>query len=92
MLHGPIASGDEDVTDIARARDLYAQTGALCVAWEGAGAARAAKFSERTFLELRVITDSADESAASDFRSSLEAVVPNLANVICAWALQTAPL
>jgi len=88
VLCGPIASGDEDIVDAVRARELHAQTGALCVAWEGAGAARAAKFSARKFLELRVITDGADEAAASDYRVSLRAVMPNLADVIAAWACQ----
>ena len=42
-LHiGAIASGDEDVVHAERARELNEQTHALCVAWEGAGGARAA--------------------------------------------------
>lgn len=85
ILSGPIASGDEDVIDPARARELHAETGALCVAWEGAGAARAAAFSGRPFVELRVITDAADASAAADFHASLEAVVPHLADVLHIW-------
>ena len=85
ILSGPIASGDEDVIDPARARELHGETGALCVAWEGAGAARAAAFSGRPFVELRVITDAADASAAADFHVSLEAVVPHLADVLLIW-------
>lgn len=83
---GPIASGDEDIVDAARACELFVQTGALCVAWEGAGVARAAAFNDRTFLELRVITDAADDNAASDYRSTLPKVMPNLARVLEAWA------
>ena len=86
VLFGPIASGDEDIVDAGRAQAVRERTAALCVAWEGAGAARAAQFSQRRFLEVRVITDGADEAAASDYRSSLKAVVPNLAAVIAAWA------
>ena len=85
ILSGPIASGDEDVIDSARACDLRAETGALCVAWEGAGAARAAAFSGRRFVELRVITDVADATAAADFHASLEEVIPHLADVLVVW-------
>jgi phosphorylase superfamily protein len=66
---GPIASGDEDVIDPARAGELHAATGALCVAWEGAGAARAACFSGVPFVEVRALTDAAD---ATDFRANLD--------------------
>src|SRR5688572_9425909 len=38
---GAIASGDEDIVDSARAAEVQAATGALCVAWEGSGGARA---------------------------------------------------
>ena len=48
------------------------RTGALAVAWEGAGGARACHFSGIPFLEIRGITDSADSDAASDFRATLE--------------------
>ena len=85
ILCGPIASGDEDVIDPARACELHAETGALCVAWEGAGAARAAAFSGRRFVELRVITDSCDATAAADFHASLEEVIPHLAEVLVVW-------
>ena len=52
-LHfGPIASGDEGVADLDRAQAIHESTGALAVAWEGAGGARAAEFSEVPFLEV----------------------------------------
>jgi len=87
MLFGEIASGDEDVVDRARAEELRKATGALCVAWEGAGAARAARFSRLPFLELRAITDNADHSAPGDFRTNLKMSMPNLAQVFLTWAL-----
>lgn len=87
VLFGDIASGDEDVVDSARAAELREATGALCVAWEGAGAARAAHFSRLPFLELRAITDSADHSAAGDFRSNLNVSMPNLTQVLLNWSL-----
>jgi len=84
---GPIASGDEDIVDPARAEELREGTGALCVAWEGAGAARAATFNQLPFLELRVITDGADEAAPGNFRANLVRVMPNLARVLLQWPL-----
>ena len=38
---GVIASGDEDVIDVERGIELANKTGAIAVAWEGAGIARA---------------------------------------------------
>jgi adenosylhomocysteine nucleosidase len=87
MLFGEIASGDEDVVDSARAAELRRATGALCVAWEGAGAARAARFSRLPFLELRAITDSADHAAPGDFNTNLKISMPNLAQVLLSWSL-----
>ena len=87
VLFGDIASGDEDVVDLARAAELAKATGASCVAWEGAGAARAARFSRLPFLELRAITDSANHSAANDFHTNLEHAMPNLAQVLLKWSL-----
>lgn len=84
---GAIASGDEDIVDPARARELREATGALCVAWEGAGAARAASFSRRQFLEVRAITDGANHTAPSDFQANLERSMPNLALILLNWSL-----
>lgn len=85
-LHfGAIASGDEDVIDPARAQELHDATGALCVAWEGSGGARAAALSGLGFLELRCITDGADHDAVAHFRENLERVMPNVADALIAW-------
>ena len=43
-----------------RARQLHASTDALAVAWEGAGGARAAAFSQVPYVEVRGISDMAD--------------------------------
>ena len=43
---GILASGDEDVVDLVRAKEIKEQTQALAVAWEGAGGARASKWCE----------------------------------------------
>ena len=82
---GPIASGDEDIVDTARRAELYADTQALCVAWEGSGAARAARFSGVGFIEIRAITDAADENAAMSYRANLGQVMPRIADLLVAW-------
>jgi len=82
---GPIASGDEDIVDTIRRAQLYAETEALCVAWEGSGAARAARFNGVGFVEIRVVTDAADEAAAASFHANLDRVMPHIADLLAAW-------
>ncbi len=82
---GAIASGDEDVVDSARAAELRAATGALCVAWEGSGAARVAAFNALNFLEIRCITDGADPDASVSFHEHCSGVMPNAADLILRW-------
>ena len=82
---GPIASGDEDVVETERKRALHESTGALAVAWEGAGGAKACAFSGIPFVEIRGVTDTADYKAASDFEENLEIAMSNLATLITAW-------
>lgn len=82
---GPIASGDEDIVDRNRANELHEATCAKCVAWEGSGGARAAKFNRIPFMELRCITDGADSQAAASFRANCEHVLPNVAELFVRW-------
>lgn len=82
---GPIASGDEDIVDTARRTQLHVETDALCVAWEGSGAARAARFNGVGFVEIRVVTDRADETAAASFHPNLDRVMPHVADLLAAW-------
>lgn len=64
---GPVASGDEDVVERKRAEEVRRKTGALAVAWEGAGGARASRFNGLPYLELRGITDAANPLALVSF-------------------------
>ena len=73
-----IASGDEDVVSSSRAAEIRTQTGAVCVAWEGSGAARAATFNNIGSLEIRGITDAADKEASQDFHDNLPIAMANL--------------
>jgi len=79
---GAIASGDEDIIDKSRAEELYKKTGALAVAWEGAGCARACAFNGVPFLEIRAVTDAADSNAEADFRRQLRQSMKNLAQFV----------
>jgi adenosylhomocysteine nucleosidase len=81
---GIIASGDEDVVDDQRRQALQSLTGAIAVAWEGAGGARACRFSGVPFLEIRGITDSAGHSAPTDFEENLIIALHNLAITVLA--------
>lgn len=82
-LHfAPVASGDEDVVEKARQQVLRERTGAVAVAWEGAGGAKACQFSGFPFIELRGISDGADSTAADDFVNNLPHVMKNLASLI----------
>jgi adenosylhomocysteine nucleosidase len=79
---GLVASGDEDVIEAERRRSLQQSTGALAVAWEGAGGARACAFSNVPFIEIRGITDAANHAAPADYDNNLELAMSNVAEVI----------
>ena len=79
---GIVASGDEDVVDDHRRNMLREDTGAVAVAWEGAGGARACAFSHVPFVEIRGITDTANSHAPADFERNLETAMNNVAVLI----------
>jgi adenosylhomocysteine nucleosidase len=83
---GTIASGDEDIVEPTRAAELLAATGALCVAWEGAGGARAAQVSGIGFCEIRGISDMADGQAARHFHENLPRVMRHVGELLVAWS------
>jgi len=87
--YGIVASGDEDVITTDRAKALREATGAIAVAWEGAGGARASTFNDLPFLELRGVTDTANHEAPADFRKNLRSVMTNLAAIVVTWRKQT---
>lgn len=89
---GTIASGDEDVVDVARGRELAALTDCIAVAWEGAGGARACKFNRIPYVEIRGVTDTANHQAAADFEVNLVTAMSNLAQVIVRWTKTLKPI
>lgn len=82
---GAVASGDEDVVSPERREAIRQRTGALVVAWEGAGGARACQFSGKPFVEIRGVSDRADGQAPQDFRKNLPVVMSNVAKVVLSW-------
>lgn len=83
---GKIASGDEDIVDVERREQVRTLTGALANGWEGAGGARASSFSGIPFVEVRGISDGANETAPQDFERNLPETMRNIACVIVTWA------
>jgi adenosylhomocysteine nucleosidase len=79
---GPIASGDEDIVSESRRAHVRQETGAIAVAWEGAGGARACQFCGVDFVEIRAIADGANEHGPRDFAMYLERAMQNLATVV----------
>src|SRR3989338_2452506 len=79
---GSIASGDEDIVNSDRAYELYSETKALVVAWEGVGGARACKFNKIPYVEIRAITDNARTNVASNFSKNLNNAIKNAVQLI----------
>jgi adenosylhomocysteine nucleosidase len=82
---GVMASGDEDVLDVQRGKELREMSNALGVAWEGVGGARACKFSSVPYLELRGATDTANHEAPIVFDENLKIVMKNMAHLLVVW-------
>ena len=85
IYFGAVASGDEDIVTPARRQELAELTGCMVVAWEGAGGARACKFNQKRYIELRAVTDTADHTAMEDFKRNLTTAMDNLANFVIKW-------
>ncbi|GAB4446406.1 MAG: hypothetical protein OHK0015_49640 [Chloroflexi bacterium OHK40] len=85
VFAGIVASGDEDVIELERAAALRQATEACAVAWEGAGGARACRFSGARYLELRAITDTADHQAPVHFAANLQRAMANVATLLTHW-------
>jgi nucleoside phosphorylase len=77
----PIASGDEDIVTNKRAKEI-ANLGAIAVAWEGAGGARAARNLNKEFVEIRGVSDDCDENTVSHFAENLPIAMKNLSTVL----------
>lgn len=79
---GSIASGDEDIVCAQRKKELLNLTNCIAVAWEGAGGARTCQFNQKKYIELRVISDTADQNSIIDFEKNLKQTMAHLARMI----------
>ena len=79
---GVVISRDESIVESARAAEIHQTTGALAAAWEGAGGARASRFCEVPFLEVRGISDGANESAPDEFVKNVPIAMKSVATVL----------
>ena len=79
---GGIASGDEGIASEKRISEIVESTGAIVVAWEGAGGARAAQLSNIPFLEIRGISDGAGENAFEEFWANIPIAIRSVAVVV----------
>ncbi len=80
---GAIASGDEDILSRQRAQEIYEQSGgALAVAWEGAGGARAAQLSQLDYLEIRGISDLCNGQTLGDFKVHFQVAMKAVAKTL----------
>ena len=82
LRFGGVASGDEGIASEKRISELQESTGALVVAWEGAGGARAAQLSGVPYLEIRAISDGAGEDAMQEFWSNIPIAMGSIAAVV----------
>lgn len=85
---GTLASGDEAIVEPEQRQMLQEATGAVAVAWEGVGGARACTFSSVPFVELRGITKGAHADASSAFETNVELAMKNVATLITVWVEQ----
>lgn len=82
VFFGPVASGDEDIMSMERGEQIHKVTKALCVAWEGAGGARAAKLLNKSFLEIRAITDLSRANSRQEFEQHLDQAMEAVAQLM----------
>ena len=82
LRFGGIASGDEGIASEKRISEISESTGAIVVAWEGAGGARAAQLSGIPFLEIRGISDGAGENAFEEFWANIPIAIRSVAAVV----------
>lgn len=79
---GKMASGDENIMDHERAEAVLKQTGALGVAWEGAGGAKACQSKKVSYLEIRAVTDNARLDVMENFEKNLPQALTHLSQVL----------
>jgi len=79
---GIVASGDTFVMDNNLKEDIVRRTGCLCVDMELAAIAHVAFLNSIPYFSLKIISDSADEEAVTDFFFSLDTYSTYCSNFI----------
>lgn len=82
LFIGSIASGDEDIVDPKRARELWEQEKVHCVAWEGAGGARAAQQYQLPYIEIRGVSDVCNSDTQRHFMENLPQAMRHVGQVV----------
>ncbi len=59
----------------------------MVIAFEGAGPARAAAFSHTPFVEVRGISDMADDNFLGEFEANIPDAMENVASIV-AWLVE----
>jgi len=85
-VEGTVATGDVFVSDELRKDDIVARTGCSCVDMEGAAVALVALLNKKPFASIKIISDSADDSAEQDFLASLDKFAKSSAAIVVAMA------
>ncbi len=80
--HGRIASGDEDIVSLERRKSLGQESGALAVAWESAGLARACRLQKVPYFEIRAVTDLGQNADLDQFKRQLPQSMENLSHIL----------
>lgn len=76
LYQGRIASGDRDVLTEYERSQLHLETKALAATWESSGLARAARYLDLPFGELRMVSDSYGNSDIGKAKSLVKERLP----------------
>ncbi len=74
LMIGTVVSGDRFIEDAESLRWLQREFGALATEMEGAAVGYTCQLNDLPFVVIRGLSDTADESAAGDFKANLKTV------------------
>jgi adenosylhomocysteine nucleosidase len=79
---GRILSGDQDIVEDARRRELHDRCGGLCVDWESSAVLRTCALSRTPAVVIRAISDQADGNTAGSFLAHAARVSRDLCDFV----------
>ncbi len=80
---GTVATGDVFVNDEKLKLDIISRTSCRCVEMEGAAIDKVASLNGLPFINIKVISDSADEDADEDFAASVDEFTDTDTSIVC---------